>query len=60
MINPNRPGCHIYNGKFNGRGQRKRSKLYKGIKINFRKLKWAFKQIDNERKSIQIINGRTS
>jgi hypothetical protein len=58
MINPSRPGCHFYNGRINGRGQRTRSKLYKGIKVNFRKLSKIFKQIENERKFVQSSNGR--
>lgn len=41
-------GRHSYYGKFNGRAQRKRSKVYAGIKVNFKKLSDAFKKIEYE------------
>lgn len=42
-------GRHPYHGKYNSSGQRKRSKLYKGVKVNFRELGRAFEAIEQER-----------
>lgn len=47
-------GAHAYRGLLNSRSKRQRSKLYKGLKINFKKLEKAFKQLDENRsKQIQ-------
>lgn len=45
-------GAHTYRGLLNSRSKRKRSKLYKGLKINFKKLEKAFKQLDEEKSSL--------
>lgn len=42
-------GRHAYKGILNSRSQRNRSKIYKGIKINFKKLQKAFKQLDKQK-----------
>lgn len=42
-------GKHPYNGKYNSSGQRKRSKLYKGMHVSFKELGQAFDEIDRER-----------
>lgn len=42
-------GKHPYNGKYNSSGQRKRSKLYKGLNVSFRELGKAFEEIDREK-----------
>ena len=39
---------HGYFGRNNGRGGRQRSKIYKGIKVSFKKLLLAFKKIEKE------------
>lgn len=51
MSNQIKSNGHRYNGKLNGRGQRQRSKFYKGIKVNFWKLGKIFKQIENEHRT---------
>jgi hypothetical protein len=56
MSNQIKSNGHRYNGRFNGRGQRQRSKFYKGIKVNFWKLGKIFKKIENEHKRLQPIN----
>lgn len=46
-------GRHAYRGLLNSRSKRQRSKLYKGLKINFKKLEKAFKQLDEQHKQEQ-------
>lgn len=50
-------GRHAYRGLLNSRSKRQRSKLYKGVKINFKKLEKAFKQLDAEQSSILPTRG---
>ena len=47
---------HQYYGKNTGRGGRQFSKVCIGFKINFRKLRKAFKLIERERKHLQQNN----
>jgi hypothetical protein len=42
-------GKHPYRGKNNGRGKRKKSKMLKGLKINYRGLNKAFIELEKER-----------
>ena len=42
-------GKHAYYGKDNGRGKRQRSKIMKGMNINSRKLRAAFRLIEKEK-----------
>lgn len=41
-------GRHAYYGKTNGSGKRKMSKIYKGIKLDFKSISVAFKNIEKE------------
>lgn len=41
-------GNHPYLGRQNGRGGRQRSKVFQGVKINFKMLRWALRQLEYE------------
>lgn len=43
-------GKHPYNGSFNDRAKRQRSKLYKGIKVDHKATKRAFELLEEENK----------
>lgn len=42
-------GRHAYRGRLNSSGQRKASKIYKGIKCKKGKLQEAFKKLEKEK-----------
>lgn len=44
-------GRHAYYGKDNGRGKRGASKILKGMKINKKSLKRAYKKLEEEKQS---------
>lgn len=43
-------GRHAYFGKYNSRHQRQKSKICKGLKIDFKKLRKIFDELDNEKR----------
>lgn len=43
-------GKHNYYGKYNSSSKRKMSKIYRGLKVNFRELNKAFNVLDGEKK----------